>query len=319
MRQLVSVLTLSIILSLAKSIVAQNCPDTTGRFVLESHQHIVGKDIELTVSIIPCEKDWNALFPKSSGRWFITRPSAFSPDGVVRFPRQTSSTHEAPDYEAACKFVAGNLSVSRVNADFCRLGPEEIAMLATIPRLRSLSVVNAGLTDADLAALEEAKGLTELDLSNNLIGGKGGLCALRKLRQITSLGLAGTQINDSDSEFISACTELTELRLHDTAISDATVQRLSDIRHLAKIDISNCRISSMSADSLLRFPHLTEVHVSRNNIGEEFLDKLSRHTGLVSIWALDTTVSPDYLEKWRAAHPKIRLFVHSSQSPEESQ
>ena len=127
----------------------------------------------------------------------------------------------------------------------------DAAPLSDLKTLTALTLVNAHLSDEDLAPLSALPHLSKLDLSVNVI--ISDISPLSVLTHLTDLSLATNAISDISP--LSALTHLTTLNLNDNEITD--ISALAGLTHLQTLSLKNNNIRDISAlAGLTRLTHL---------------------------------------------------------------
>jgi hypothetical protein len=185
--------------------------------------------------------------------------------------------------------VTGDLSCSQVRclAELRQLqelslyapdaGADELKVLATLPRLRSLTFGNIVLKEGHLKELAGFHHLVHLDLSgcDGLTDAK--VKQIAAFKQLTSLGLANTTVTNAGLAELPSLERLETLNLHHcfnltgrglkelarcprlqnlylcgcTRLSDADIRELGGLKHLRQLDLRLCeRLSQKAIDDL---------------------------------------------------------------------
>lgn len=307
-RSLLVVVCFIVSIHVTNSTVGQDFARSSGRFVLETVHRSSIQAREVDATIVPTETNWSRRYPNSSGQSFLSGPSQGRDDGIVIFPRQVRGTEETQDYSAALSFLSDNPHLHSLEANFSDLAVEDVSAIASIVRLRRLSVIDCGRTLGDLSPLGQLEHLQFLDISDNSIG-EAPLDWFAKLRELRHLGAAGTEIGDSECHSIAKCIELRQLQLHFTNVSDAGLEVLSELRHLSKLDVSATQVTDASADSLLECVSLKELHVNKCRITETFIGRIAVHPSIEAVFAVDSGLTEARAKEIRRRFPKLRLVI----------
>ena len=132
-----------------------------------------------------------------------------------------------PEVLAAVKELGGTVDVDSSNParvvklDLARTkaSNDDLALLASLPELRNLSLSSTSVTDA-------------------------GLKHLRPLAKLQSLRLAATPITDDGLAQVAGVGTLQELDLAGTPISDAGLARLKDLTKLRQLYVTSTRVTA---------------------------------------------------------------------------
>jgi thiol-disulfide isomerase/thioredoxin len=129
--------------------------------------------------------------------------------------------------DEVCRTLARNsLELDSLWVYMSRVGDEGAAALATLPRLRRLTLQNARLTDAGLFALGQARSLEALNVQGNYLIQGAGLEGFVEHPALASLALSGTQVDDTDVAFISGCRNLMAISLTSTKVTPECLRAL---------------------------------------------------------------------------------------------
>jgi Leucine-rich repeat (LRR) protein len=126
------------------------------------------------------------------------------------------------------------------------------------------------------------------------------------------LSFLGTEITDTDLQFLKHLDSLKELDVSCTSISDACLQHLQDLANLRKLNLSSTKISSKSVDSLCRFKSLTELILDDTTITDQSLIKLSSIARLETLSLSFTQVTSRGLSKIKSMKNLKRLRLNST-------
>ena len=116
------------------------------------------------------------------------------------------------------------------------LNTQELSAIGSLPKLKRLTLSGCNITT--ITGLSGATGITQLDLSNNIIG---DLSALTGMQGLQTLNLQRNAIKDLS--LLSALTSLTELDISNNAISDLTP--LAGLSALTWLDASSNIITAL--------------------------------------------------------------------------
>lgn len=106
-----------------------------------------------------------------------------------------------------------------------KFGDSDVALLKSIPTLRTVTLTESKVTDAGLAALADLSELQTLELQDTAITDTG-LAHLRKLGKLNYLYLTGTSVTDAGMDSLKSLTALSHLDVKRTKVTDAGVARL---------------------------------------------------------------------------------------------
>lgn len=165
---------------------------------------------------------------------------------------------------------------------------EDLNVIGNLPTLKTLTLHKAGLTG--IAPLENAAGLTYLDVSENTIV---SISAISKLSQLTELYMNGNAVSDltplstavnlvkldvssntvSSLAPLSNLSSLTELKANTNAITD--LGEINKLAKLTKLELGSNQLASVG--SIAGCAELVELNISSNSLTDiSGLSKLSK-------------------------------------------
>ncbi|MBI3854490.1 MAG: hypothetical protein HY293_02235 [Planctomycetes bacterium] len=181
--------------------------------------------------------------------------------------------------DADLRLIAGLKSLESLQIDYPgRITDEGFRLLATLPRLKTLSCSVGGATPEGLSALAGCPGLVELDLSardENMTDAAMG--ALGRLTTLEKLHVSGCgQATDAGVAALTGLTRLKSLGLSwSDRITGKTFDALASAPGLAKLDITGIGLSKEGAASLARLPALRHLKLYNGGFGDEQLRSLA--------------------------------------------
>lgn len=148
----------------------------------------------------------------------------------------------------------------------------DFSVLENLTALETLDLSNCTVSSGGLRAIGKLQNLTSLKLSNCAIT---DVSALSGLSNLQILDLSGNVITDISS--LSGLTSLTEVNLNGNAVS--SISSLASAASLAKLDITGNQVTSLTP--LSNKTSLTELHASQNGISD--LTPLGTCTALTTL------------------------------------
>jgi hypothetical protein len=146
-----------------------------------------------------------------------------------------------------------------------RPGPADVQVLASLPLLKIVRLVNCGLVDSHLEVLGKLARLTELRLDNNSGVDDRGAADLANLAALEVAGLDETSAGDGACKALAALPALADLSLRKTRVGDAGLEALASLRTLKRLDIRGCsRVTDAALDALSRNTSLTDLNIAEN-------------------------------------------------------
>jgi hypothetical protein len=107
----------------------------------------------------------------------------------------------------------------------------EVRALSGLPKLQSLGVMGAPISDDALAVMKTLPALRILNISLTKVT-DAGLEHVQGLTALEYLGLKGNAISDAGLSRLKSLTNLTSLNLADTKVTDAGLVHLAGMTHL---------------------------------------------------------------------------------------
>ncbi len=172
-----------------------------------------------------------------------------------------------------------------------RRGPEWLSdWLASNPRLDDLlgELLETEFSSILLVAAEEAEALEKRDLS-----------LLRRVDDLTFLGLMGLQVGDRDFEHFRHLQSLEALILSGVSFTDRSISLISEFKHLETLGLVDCDFKNVRQP--LNLPELNYLDLGGVNVRNEDLARLSdlvRISDLPKLTMLflsDTSITDDGL------------------------
>ena len=147
--------------------------------------------------------------------------------------------------------------------------------LTTFTRLSRLYAPDVALTDAELGAVSNLRGLRNLDIHQTLID-DAGLAHLAGLGELRSLNLAGSNITDAGLAHLTGLGRLAELDLSETGVTDAGVIHLAKLPALMSLTLHSTAVSSKGLRALGELPSLRRLEIHSESVGDDEIAELRR-------------------------------------------
>jgi len=164
----------------------------------------------------------------------------------------------------------------------------QMAALAQIPCVTSLSLGRSEVTDAGLAHVAGLTSLGSLNLSYTKVT-DAGLAALEGLRAIGNLNLNGTQIGDEGLAHLKHLTAMDTLRLYNTRVTDAGLAHLRGMKSLDMLFLNGTGVTDAGLAHLADLNELSVLFLGRTKITGPGVAHLA---GLKSLCHLDLSGTP---------------------------
>jgi Leucine-rich repeat (LRR) protein len=136
---------------------------------------------------------------------------------------------------------------------------EELAAISVLPEVRTINCSNAHrITGKSLGLLAKLKNLETLYLVDTALD-DDGMSRLRGLTSLKTLNLDGTPITDAGMPAIDNLVNLQTLVLGNTKITDKSLVQLRDLRELSTLILRNTKTTPQGVKELHRM--LPDVRV----------------------------------------------------------
>lgn len=151
--------------------------------------------------------------------------------------------------------------------------------LSDVSELRSLLLFDAPINDA---AIEHLRGLPikRLDLSRTEVTDRC-MNDVATLLQLSDLKLSGTQVSDAGIARLAESTSLTSLSLKGTAVTDACCATLAALPNLKQLYLADTAITDAGAMQLADAPSLTVLYLCRTRVSDRSCAALAGLPGKV--------------------------------------
>ncbi|XP_068604369.1 uncharacterized protein si:ch73-173p19.1 [Brachionichthys hirsutus] len=146
--------------------------------------------------------------------------------------------------------------------DYNQVTDHGVGQLATMTRLKKLSLSNTQVTDAGLPPLCGLQELQELCLDRTAVSSRGVADLVICLPHLQVLGLASTQVGDTVvRRGLIHCNQLVKLNLSRTRITDHGLKFLKHM-HLAQVNLDGTGVSLTGIANLLSFTNISSIRAS---------------------------------------------------------
>ena len=207
---------------------------------------------------------------------------------------------------AAAAYVLSIGGAVRVNGDW-----RELRAAAELPKERfALTAVNLHdnkqVTDAGLAAFQDCKGLTVLDLRGTQVT-DAGLAAFKDCKGLTYLALRSTQVTDAGLAAFKDCKGLTYLILDGTKVTDAGLAAFKDCKGLTVLALRGTQVTDAGLAAFKDCKGLTQLHLNDTKVTDAGLAAFKDCKGLTSLDVRKTRVTAKGLADFHAAVPGCKI------------
>lgn len=136
---------------------------------------------------------------------------------------------------------------------------EELAAIRVFPDVHTINCTNSqGITGSDLDVLVDLKNLETLYLVGTSLDDTG-MSRLKDLTSLKTLHLGRTKITDAGMPALDNLTNLQTLSLGDTAITDKGLVQLRDLRNLSTLILRHTKTTPRGVQELRRWLHDTRI------------------------------------------------------------
>ncbi|KAJ8277031.1 hypothetical protein GJAV_G00070700 [Gymnothorax javanicus] len=151
--------------------------------------------------------------------------------------------------------------------DYTHVTDQGTTHLATMTRLKKLSLSNTMVTDEGLLPLRSLQDLLELCLDRTAVTSRGVAACVSGLPQLQVLGLASTQVGDSVvRRGLLLCKHLVKLNLSRTRITDQGLKFLRQM-HLSQVNLDWTGVTPAGfASFVASCPHASSIRASHTRV-----------------------------------------------------
>ena len=270
-------------------------------WVPASGESWLGKDYFHNVSAIAFSKDGNSA--PSDDR------ETFRKIARVRNLDQLNPNVEVRDEDIARIARLPYLRILSLRADSPELSDDALGLLAGMPRLETLEIHNAPVTDAGLARLEGLRTLRHLllgkaqpfDAGGNPIAITGeGFAHLTGLPALAELEVHSPALTGGGLGHLGGLRHLKRLRLRSATITDDDLRSLAGLTELESLEIFGAGIDGTGFRHLTELSKVSYVCIECPNVTDAALPFLARLPRLESVMIYNTRVTASGLEVFRS-------------------
>jgi beta-lactamase regulating signal transducer with metallopeptidase domain len=247
----------------------------------------------------------------------MLQPYRLPPDGLkaadvqalknLKNLRTFSVMLQAPASDAAKRATAGAIlavasqlpMLRQLSAIGIIADADALAAVAKAPKLEELTLYDIALSDRLLTALGELKSMKQLNLAS-----KGGVTEalwpkLTGLKQLTSLSLEGSSLDDANLAQLANLTALEKLNLPGSNITGTGLKALTNLKQLKWLTLSDSPFADDGAEALRELPTIEWLNLSKTKITDRAIDAIATLPRLFILNLDDTQVTADSLMKLR--------------------
>lgn len=218
---------------------------------------------------VPSRRTFMATAFAAAGMAALTHPAAAQTfDAAALAARLVELGVKLGDADATAELVNSTRTLSIASSVAPKVTDADLAMIAGMPALHTLSMVRATLiTDSGVGALGAMAKLTSLSLDASNIT---GTCfkALAGAKLLTRLGLNLTKITDETAQDLALLTGLESLDLTRTAITDRTLAAIGKLANLNSLGLNNTAVTDDGLKHLAGLTNLKMLTLVGTGIGD---------------------------------------------------
>lgn len=178
----------------------------------------------------------------------------------------------------------------------------DLAAIASFPRLQSVDLCGSRLTDNGLRHLESLSQLKRLTLYETRITAIG-LSASRIADRLDTLSVGGSTVNDASLEEIGRLANLRYLAVHRAPeFTDAGMAHVANLGQLETLEIYKTSVTDQGLVHLHSLPHLSELTLNSCAISDSGVRQLTGLSALKRLSIQDTSVSDQGLAEISKLH-----------------
>ena len=216
------------------------------------------------------------------------------------------STAQAEDVKAARSRISelgsraksapkdGDLLTEIVIQDGSNVTADDLALFVKLSDLEKLQIINCRtLNDEMVASLSGLKNLKSLSLTNSAINDGGVETIVKSFPDLTELDLSSnTNMSNGVVKIISALGKLQRLSLVQNRINDIGAQRLSKLQDLRTLDLrGNMEAGNMALDVVGDLGKLTAFKHRSTAVDDTGMEALSRNQAIESLLIQDFVIT----------------------------
>lgn len=221
--------------------------------------------------------DWKPLDPATAARVRAVAEQIIRLEGAVAQPneRKIWNLEELPP---------GPLRITEVSfGGGARVQNEDLAMLASLPDLESVTFGRNSITDEGFASLAELPNLKHLYFITVGLGDQG-LAALTRLPQLETLEIFHTEVTDDGLKVLSQMPSLRALilgvsrkrKFGPAYLSDAGLVHLPSLDKLSYLALAGPTFTDAGIEHLVKLRFVTKLSMGTQNVSEAGIKELRR-------------------------------------------
>lgn len=188
----------------------------------------------------------------------------------------------------------GNLLTEIVIQDGSNLTAEDIQLFGKLSDLEKLHILNCRALNDEMAAhLSTLKNLKSLALTNTVINDSTVEMIVKSFPNLTELDLSSnTNMTTGVMKIISELSKLQKLTLVQNRVNDISAQRISKLQELRALDLrGNMEAGDMALDVVSELPKLTALKHRSTAVSDAGMESLSKNQTLDSLLIQDFAIT----------------------------
>jgi hypothetical protein len=217
-----------------------------------------------------------------------------------------------------------------------RVYDETLEGLKSLPRLRSLRITDATVTEDALknlrglrelrsltiefapyevpngdAGLTHLKDLTQLEELHvrNIDATDAGLAHLRGLKRLRELTIGGRGITDQGLSHIAELKELTTLNVQSGYITDRGLSYLVALRELKSLSVYGEEITDAGLEKMQGLSRLESLDIQHTNVTDAGVETLKKFKQLTSLSLFQTKVTAEGVKRLKEELPQCQVLL----------
>lgn len=184
----------------------------------------------------------------------------------------------------------------------------DLSQIAAFSELAELSLPDGDISDESAASLNQLEALVTLNLAGTRFG-DGGLARLH-LRNVRSLDLSNSFVNDKGIAAIAQWNMLGKLKLRSTGASDASLAQLARLPRLVELDLSYTDAADATLTALGKHSQLSMLHLNGCPVTDAHLDSLAESPVLTCLSLEETVVGDVGISRLSGCRALVRLVLN---------
>lgn len=200
-------------------------------------------------------------------------------DAFARVESVSLSYHRIRRSDDDLALLAHLPHLKSLSLDYHNVTDASIEHVARLPELRKLQLEGANADDTTLMRLSSCVSLEELQLDNTRIT-EAGLEHLKNLQQLRVLSIDGARLHDDGLATLEGLPKLEVLRLQWTRLSNDCLRHIGRCRGLKKLALGGMTLSEGGLSHLQHLPNLVQLDLNDTKLTDGALEELTQFTTL---------------------------------------